>query len=211
VPYALKGGKVPDAFTLNQPKRTIVLDLETKRAFDGSDRSRLESLGVSVVGLYRYDTDKFETYDESEFSRLSTLLAQTELIVGFNINRFDLPVLQPHVKVPLRKVRAIDLLEEMRRVLGHRVSLNAVSRATLGREKSGDGLQAIRLYQQGQIDKLKRYCLDDVRLTREIYEHGCRHGQVIIPSRFGDERIPVTVTWGQAPEETPRMQQQSLF
>jgi hypothetical protein len=95
---------VSDAFTLNQPKRTIVLDLETKRAFDGNDRSRLESLGVSVVGLYRYDTDRLETYDESEFSRLSTS-SQTELIVGFNINRFDLPVLQPHVKVPLRKVR----------------------------------------------------------------------------------------------------------
>jgi hypothetical protein len=67
------------------------------------------------------------------------------------------------------------------------------------------------LYQQGQIDKLKRYCLDDVRLTREVYEHGCRHGQVVIPSRFGDERITVPVTWGQAPAEAVRMQQQSLF
>jgi DEAD/DEAH box helicase domain-containing protein len=196
---------------LNQPKRTIVLDLETKKAFDGSDRSRLEGLGVSVVGIYRYDADRWETYDESQFALLSALLAQTELIVGFNVNRFDLPVLQPHVRVPLRKLRSLDLLEEMRRVLGHRVSLNAVARATLGRTKSGDGLQAVKLYQRGELDRLKRYCLDDVRLTREVYEHGCRHRQVVIPSRFGNEMLPVSVTWGDPPPETPELMQGSLF
>ncbi|OGP81821.1 MAG: hypothetical protein A2Y95_00640 [Deltaproteobacteria bacterium RBG_13_65_10] len=197
--------------TLNHPKRTIVLDLETKKAFDGSDRRHLESLGVSVVGVYRYDTDRYETYDESEFSKLSTLLAQTELVIGFNINRFDLPVLQPHVRVPLRKMRSLDLLEEMRLVLGHRVSLNAVARATLGQQKIADGMDAIRFYQRGEMDRLRRYCLDDVRLTREAYEYGCRHGKVIIPSKFGSDLIDVPVKWGEPLPETAEARQGSLF
>jgi hypothetical protein len=195
----------------NHPKRTIVLDLETKKAFDGSDRSRLESLGVSVVGLYRYDTDRYETYDESEFSKLSTLLAQTELVIGFNTNRFDLPVLQPHVRVPLRKIRSLDLLEEMRLVLGHRVSLNTVARATLGRQKIASGMDAIRFYQRGEMDRLRRYCLDDVRLTREVYEYGCQHGKVIILSKFGSNRIDVPVRWGEPPSAAAEARQGSLF
>ncbi len=207
---SLEGGTTV-ASPLNHPKRTLVLDLETRKPIDFGDRRSLEELGVSVVGIYRYDVDRYETYDESAFSRLSQLLSEAERVVGFNIVRFDLPVLQPHVKVPLRRLPSLDLLEDLRRVLGHRVSLNAVARATLGIEKSGDGLQAVRFYERGEMDRLRRYCLDDVRITRAVYEHGCREGKVWIPPKLGRERRAVPVTWGQPPPETPASRQGTLF
>jgi DEAD/DEAH box helicase domain-containing protein len=86
-----------------------------------------------------------------------------------------------------------------------------VARATLGTEKSGDGLQAVRFYERGEMDRLRRYCLDDVRITREVYEHGCREGKVWIPPKFGGDARAVPVPWGQPPPETPALRQGSLF
>jgi DEAD/DEAH box helicase domain-containing protein len=45
-------------------------------------------------------------------------------------------------------------------------------------QKSGDGLDAIKYYREGRLDELAAYCLQDVKLTRELYDYGRTHGHV---------------------------------
>ena len=155
----------------------IVLDLETQKTFDEvGGRNNLHLLRVSVAGIYSYDQDLFHIFTEWETPALGELLSEARMIIGFNIKRFDFPVLEPYLKRSLRQLPALDIMEEVEKHLGHRLSLETLTRATLGESKTGSGLDAIRYFRNGEIEKLKSYCLADVRLTRDLYEYGRRHG-----------------------------------
>lgn len=175
----------------------IVLDIETKRGFeDVGGRNNLGALGVSLVGVYLYRQKEYQAYLEEDFPKLLSLLAEKPLVVGFNQRRFDFPVLQAYFKdFDLQKLPMVDILEDLTKTLGHRVSLDSVAQATLGIRKSGHGLDAIRYWNTGQIEKLKKYCLDDVRITREIFEYGAKHGEVFYTDKFGRGKMPAKVKW----------------
>lgn len=182
-----------------------VLDLETQRGFEEvGGRHNLTALGVSLVGLYDYAQEKYEAFEEAELARLETLLSHASRIIGFNIRRFDFPVLQPYCKnLRLADLPAFDILEEVEKKVGHRVSLESVTQATLGEGKSGSGMDAIRYYRSGETEALKKYCLDDVRLTKEIYEFGKKFGKIRFASREGG-KIEIPVTWTD-PKPSPNL------
>ena len=171
----------------------LVLDLETQKEFAEVDGRRPELLLVSVCGVYSYATDRYIAYTEAELPALAPVLQQAELVVGFNINKFDFPVLQPYVKFPLANVPTLDILDEIVKNAGHRVSLDSVCQATLGTGKTGHGLEALRWFKEGKIDQVKKYCLDDVRLTRDVYEYGKKHGKLFATSRFSSDKIEIPV------------------
>lgn len=174
----------------------IVLDLETKFTFDEvGGRDKYESLGISLAGLYDYRTKAFDALEEKDISKLETRLMDSPLVIGFNIKKFDMPVLRPYLKLDPTKLPMLDIMEEIQNVVGHRVSLDSVAKATVGAGKSGDGLDAIRYYRSGDIDNLKKYCLMDVKLTRDVYEYGCREKAVYFISKFGGEKVKVPVAW----------------
>lgn len=174
----------------------IVIDLETQRSFDEvGGRQNLTGLGVSLAGTYCYASGQYQAFEEAELPKLEELLSRTERVIGFNIRRFDFPVLQPYCKnLRLSELPIFDILEEIEKRVGHRVSLNSVSQATLGEGKSGSGLDALVYFRDGEMEKLKKYCLDDVRLTKEIYEFGKRFGKIWFTAREGGKR-EVAVDW----------------
>lgn len=178
---------------------TLVIDLETKKAFAevGGERN-IAQLGISVAGVYSYNRDKFLALEEHELPELAAMLPECEHIIGFNINHFDIPVLQPYVPdVAFSKIAVTDIFEDAVKFLGHRVSLDAVAKATLGESKSGHGLEALQWFREGRVEEVKSYCLDDVRLTRDIYEYGKKHGHILFRS-FADNKIhSVPVAWNQ--------------
>jgi DEAD/DEAH box helicase domain-containing protein len=174
----------------------IVLDLETQRTFDDVGGRNYEHLLVSVVGVYRYDTDTYECYLEQDLPRLENLLIDCELIVGFNHRKFDFPVLQRYFKLDSTQLPMLDLMEDIAGILGHRVSLESVAQATLGVGKTGHGLDAIDFFQKGEWEKLKSYCLNDVKITKEVYEYGVQHGHVYYLTRDGTDRRSVKIQWG---------------
>lgn len=175
---------------------TIILDLETKFTFDEvGGREKHEALGISVAGVFDYRTGKYEAIEEKNLAKLEERLSQRPLVVGFNIRRFDMPVLKPYMHFDPNTLPMLDIMEEIQNVVGHRVSLESVAQATIGSGKSGDGLDAIRYFRNGEIDKLKKYCLDDVRVTREVYEYGCRHKEVFFLNKFGGGKKRVAVNW----------------
>ncbi len=174
----------------------IVLDLETQKGFDEvGGRQNLSDLGVSLAGTYFYASDQYQAFEEPELTKLEALLSQAERVIGFNIRRFDFPVLQPYCKnLRLSELPIFDILEEIEKRVGHRVSLNSVAQATLGVGKSGSGLDALVYFRAGEMEKLKKYCLEDVRLTREIYEFGKRFQKIYFTAREGGKR-EVAVDW----------------
>jgi DEAD/DEAH box helicase domain-containing protein len=196
------------------PKRTIVLDLETQKGFNEVDRSKLHLLKVSVVGIYDSYDDLYLAFEEKEMARLEERLKLAELIVGFNIRGFDLKVLEPYLLTDVRRFRVLDLLDEIQKSIGHRVSLQSLAQATFRDSKSGTGWNAIQLFKDGRIEDLKRYCLDDVRLTKRIYDYGIEHKKVFFFSNrdFSVREIPVN--WGTLepePEATGSSFPTSLF
>jgi DEAD/DEAH box helicase domain-containing protein len=174
----------------------VVLDLETKRTFDEAGGRKPADLGITVVGTYLYKTGEYLVFEENQLSDLEQLLSETARIIGFNIRRFDFPVLQPCFKrLNLSDIGYFDLLEDLEKILGHRVSLQSLAKATLNEGKSGSGLDAIEFYRRGEMEKLKKYCLDDVRLTKEIYEFGKKFGHVYYHSRDKATRLEAKVNW----------------
>lgn len=173
----------------------LVIDLETQKSFDDiGPRSNLGLLGVSLVGVYEYRSGRFLSFREPELKNLEELLAGSSRVIGFNHKAFDFPVLQPHLALDLGVLPSLDLLEEISRHLGFRVGLDNVAAATLGERKNGDGLKALRLWQEGKLAELAAYCLHDVKLTRDIYEYGKRHGKVFCTQRDG-ATLTVPVRW----------------
>jgi DEAD/DEAH box helicase domain-containing protein len=170
----------------------IVLDLETQKDFaevGGRDRQHL--LRVSLVGVYSYEGGNFLTFPESDMPKLEVMLAEADQVIGFNIKQFDYRVLAPYMKLDLSMIPTLDILVEIERALGHRISLDAVAQATLGEGKSGTGLEALRLFREGNMRALEKYCLDDVRLTRDLYEYGRREGKLLYRDFFETKEIPV--------------------
>ncbi len=179
--------------------KKIVFDLETKKTFDevgGYTNNHL--LGVTVCGVYEYVTGKYRAYKESELGEMEKLFSQADLLIGFNSKSFDNVVLQPYfTNLDLSGVPHLDILEETVKVLGHRLKLESVAQSTLYEGKSGSGLDAIRYYREGDWDSLIKYCLDDVRVTKEVYEYGLRHGRLWYQN--SGQLTPYEISWGTRP------------
>lgn len=170
----------------------LVLDCETKKEFaEIGGRGKVNLLGVSVVGTYWSEEDAYRAYREEDLPELEKIFVKRPLLVGFNIKAFDIPVLQPLMETSLASLPIIDIMDDLAVQLGYRVSLESVSRGTLGAGKIGHGLEAIKLYRQGKWDELIAYCLQDVKLTKEIYEYGRAHGRVKFFAGWESYEVPV--------------------
>lgn len=178
--------------------RYIVLDVETQRGFNEVDRKKLHLLKISVVCIYDSLTDSYLAFEEKELLKLDELLKQADLVVGFNIRDFDLEVLAPYLLTPVQSLPVLDLLVEFEKARGHRASLQSIAQATLNCSKSGSGWDAIKLFKEGRMDELKKYCMDDVRITKDIYEYGVKHQKVSFISNRDYQTHEVPVSWGKA-------------
>lgn len=177
-------------------KDTIVFDLETQKDFDEvGGREHLEKLGVSVLGAYSYKRGEYRTFEEHELAEFESWLGAAELVIGFNIRGFDLPVLRPHVSCALDQLPILDLMDEIVERNGFRVSLDSIANASLGMKKSAHGLQAVWWYREGKIPEIKEYCLQDVRITKAVYEYGKQHGHVLFYSKQSGGKVAVPVRW----------------
>ncbi len=172
----------------------IVIDIETKNSFaDVGGERNLKALEVSFVGIYSYNQDKFLSFFEADLAALRPIFQNAGLVVGFNINQFDLPVLEKHFDFNLMALPRLDLFAEVELGFGRRIGLDVLAKANLGVGKSNHSLDAIKFYNEGRFDELEKYCLQDVRLTRDLYELAKKQGYLIVPNRDTQELIKVTL------------------
>lgn len=176
--------------------RYIVFDLETQNIFQDVGGSDPTALDVSVVTVYDSETDKYTTVTIDEIDTLWPIIEQADALVGYNSNHFDIPLLNKYYPGDLTQIKSIDLLEEIKNSLGRRLRLDSVAQATLGARKSADGLQAVRWWREGNIKAIKKYCEQDVKVTKQIFEFALENGHVKFKDGTRKRDIPLdTSTW----------------
>ncbi len=187
-----------------ETKNILVLDVETQKSFKEIGKSKamsLSKLKVSVICAYDYLTAEYSFYEEKDMVKFEQRLQTADILIGFNIRRFDMQVLQPYLFKTVDQFPVLDLLDDIEKARGHRASLDSVARATVKEGKSGDGAEALVLFKEGRMEELKKYCLDDVRLTKNIYEYGCREGKIYFTSTWDFKTYEIPVNWKQATSE----------
>ena len=121
-------------------------------------------------------------------------MAAAPLVIGFNSKRFDYAVLSAYTSRNLLALPTLDLLEEIRKRLSYRVSLDNLGKATLNAPKTADGLQALRWWKEGRIADIERYCREDVRITHELFLYGRKNGHLVFSNKAG-QLVRVPVAW----------------
>jgi hypothetical protein len=155
--------------------REITFDIETANTFPGLARGDLSRLELALVGVHDSETDTYTSYIKEELPQLWPIIERADVLIGFNSDFFDIPILNRYYPGDLTTMRSIDLLIEVQKVLGRRIRLDSLAQATLGRGKGGDGLKAVEWWQKGEVDKVREYCIEDVRITRELYDYALKH------------------------------------
>lgn len=158
--------------------RAITFDIETANALPSFSRGDFDKLELALVGVHDSLTGEFTSYVKEELPRLWPLLEEADVLIGYNSNGFDIPILNRYYPGDLSKIRSIDLMLEVQGVLGRRLKLQTLAEATLGKGKKGDGLQSVVWWQQGLVDKVREYCIEDVRITRELYDYARTNGHL---------------------------------
>jgi len=156
--------------------RVITFDIETANALPSFSRGDLSKLELALVGVHDSKTGEFSSYVKEELPKLWPLLEDADILVGYNSDSFDIPLLNRHYPGDLSTIRSVDLMVEVQQVLGRRLKLQSLAEGTLGRGKSGHGLDSVEWWQQGLVDKVRQYCIEDVRLTRELYDYARTNG-----------------------------------
>jgi len=155
--------------------RTVVFDIETANWMSDIGSNDPADLTIAVVGIHDSETDQYSCYLESELPQLWNILERTDLLIGYNSDHFDIPLLNKYYPGDLKRIRSLDLMQEIYQSLGRRLKLDTISEATLGERKSADGLQSLKWWKQGEIEKVKQYCQKDVELTKRIFDHALKN------------------------------------
>lgn len=155
--------------------RVITFDLETKNTFQDAGSNDPADLDMSVVCIHDSLDDSYKSFLETDLNNLWPILEQADMLVTWNGDHFDIPILNKYYPGDISKIKSLDLMKEVQLVLGRRLKLDTVAAATLGKNKSGNGLEAIEWWRNGEIDKLVYYCTEDVKITRELYDYALKN------------------------------------
>ena len=176
-------------------KNIVYFDLETqKSAEEVGGWDKISRMGMSVGVTFNTARGDYRIYGEKNVNELLVDLQRADLVVGFNVLRFDYEVLHGYTIFDLRQLPTLDLMVDMANTLQHRLSLDSIAAATFGVEKTAEGMQAIRWFKEGRLVELAEYCCYDVKLTKLVHEHGLRHRQLHYHNRFG-KKLTVPVKW----------------
>lgn len=176
--------------------RKIVFDIETKNTFRDVGSREAVDLDLALIAIHDSKTDEYLTFLEEDLKNLWPIIESADSIIGYNSNYFDIPLLNKYYPGDLTQVKSVDIMKAIQDSLGRRIKLDDVAKATLGKEKSGHGLQSVTWWKQGEIDKIREYCIQDVRVTKEVYDHAIEHGHLKYTQGGQTREIPIdTSDW----------------
>lgn len=168
---------------------TLILDIETKQTFaelGGKGREFLSKMEMSVACVYSYAKNTYACFDETKLAELKALLSNRALLVGFSSNKFDLPILNRTLNLDLMSYPRFDISDEIEQQAGRLIGLSKLAAVNLKINKSGNAVSAPDLYRAGKMEELKKYCEQDVKVTKEIYDLIKKNGELLIPERDSD-------------------------
>ena len=176
-------------------KNIVYFDLETQKSADevgGWDKIRDMRMSIGVT--YSTARGDYRIYGEKDVDELLTELQRADVVVGFNNIGFDYEVLHGYTILDLSQLPTLDMLVEIKKNLPHRLSLDSIAHATMGVEKTAEGLQAIRWFKEGKLLEIAEYCCYDVKITKLVHEYGAANKQLFYTNKFGS-KLSVQVNW----------------
>jgi uncharacterized protein YprB with RNaseH-like and TPR domain len=192
--------------------RKLVFDIETQNIFQDVGSNNPADLDIAVVGIYDYESNKYETFTQEEFPKMWPYFQRAELLITFTGEHFDIPLLNKYYKKEnlgdLKEIKSLDVLKEIRAQYGRRMKLDQIAEGTFGVNKSGIGFDAVRWWNEGKIDEIRKYCLDDVKITKDVYEFAMKNKKLMFKEGPFTKEIKLdTKHW----EPEPEVKTKSLF
>jgi uncharacterized protein YprB with RNaseH-like and TPR domain len=205
----------------------VIFDVETQKLFDEIEERDPAKLLVSIVSVYRRKLDEDfrevegmmksfwvdEAGREPRVGGMWSWFEEADRIVGFNSLGFDVPALEPLYDQDFSKLNHFDLMDEVKKVLGHRLGLEAIAKETLGKTKSGVGTQAVEWWKkkdEKSLDLLKKYCEMDVLVTKDVYDFGLENKRLKYMDKWNELR-EVEVDFSYPKKESVAESQMGLF
>src|SRR3989344_1224844 len=145
--------------------RAITFDIESVSNSNVRGHIDVAEQELIVVAIHDSETGEYSSFFKEELAKLWPIIERADMLIGFNSDTFDIPLLNRYYPGDLSHIRSLDLLSEVQKVLGRRVRLQSLAEATLGRGKVGDGLKAGEWWKEGKKAKVAEYCIEDVGLT----------------------------------------------
>lgn len=170
--------------------------------FDAEIKERIENLpngwkdhhlmGVSVLVIFDYRTMRYRIFGDANIEEAISILNTYDIVVGFNTVGFDWKLLRAtypmlyQTTYAKRVSKDFDILREIWISLGldpdnfngkthGGYKLDHVAEETVQLRKTGDGANAPKLYQQGLLFELIDYCVQDVKIEKELFEFAVRN------------------------------------
>lgn len=191
--------------------RKVVFDIETSNIFQEVGSNNAADLDLAVVVIHDSKTDEYTSYKQDELHKLWPILEETDIIIGYNSDHFDLPLLDKYYAGDLFQIKSLDILAEIKEQFGRRMRLDQIAGGTFGTAKSGDGLQAVRWWRNGEEEKVIKYCIDDVKITKQVYDYALKNGELKFKEGGKNITIPLDTSKWEELEEKPAMTQSLRF
>lgn len=198
-------------------KSAIIYDCEIIKAIPNKYGERVEgieycngwrdfsNMGVSVIGVYDYIDDQYCVFCADNSDDFTALWDNREICVGFNNIAFDNALIRADKSANWQAPddsKSYDLLREIWAAnnLGSEFNpdthggygLDAMCKVNFGTKKTGNGALAPVLWQQGKIGEVINYCLNDIRLTKQLFD-AVLSGRPIISPKDGAPSITLRI------------------
>ena len=182
----------------------VVLDVGTKKSFNREyTQGQVDRLQMNMACVWDSESKRIEVYDEEAVNDLVSHLKEANIVVGFNITRFDYKVLSgysPHESIVADlRPKTVDLLRLIEEQLGHRLKLGDVASKTIGKSKLPKGSRG-----KGRIHKIES-CKRDVELARDLFMHILNKGYIEYSTSAGvaASKIKMDLPWQWVSEQPP--------
>lgn len=178
-------------------KSIAVFDLEIKNTIDQKTIGwkDYDKMGISVGCVYSFRDSKYAVFMDDNLEDMVYYLNSHTMITGFNIEGFDIPLIEGSTDVKLKPRLIYDMLKYSKlgvqnsgRKVSNGLKLDEHLKGTLGIEKSGDGANAPILYQEKQIGRLVSYCIHDVQVERALFEH-IWYNNKVVTAKYGETML----------------------
>jgi len=159
--------------------RKIVFDIETKNFFGDVGKNDPALLDIALVAIHDSESNTYSSYLEEDLVKLWPIIERADMLIGFNSDHFDIPLLNKYYPGDLTKIKSLDILREIKDSYGRRMRLDQLAEGTLGENKTGKGADAMNWWKAGEVEKVRSYCINDVKLTKDLYDYALANSKLI--------------------------------
>ena len=191
--------------------RYVVFDIETQNIFQDVGSNDPTALDIAVVTVYDSLEDTYTSVTIDDLSPIWPIIERADALVGYNSDHFDIPLLNKYYPGDLTQIKSIDILADIKASFGRRLRLDDVAKATVGAKKNADGLQAVRWWREGKVKEIIKYCEQDVKVTKDIFDYARNHGHVKIKDGAHKREIPLDTSHWESPNDEAALTHSLLF